>query len=71
MGSRLSRAFQNHPWRHILVAVDKLTKWKEVQVAASVTSKDTAKFIEDVTYRFGVPNRIVTDLDSAFTGAKF
>jgi hypothetical protein len=53
------------------VAVDKLTKWKEVQVAASVTSKDTAKFIEDVTYRFGVPNRIVTDLDSAFTCAQF
>jgi hypothetical protein len=29
------------------------------------------KFIEDITHRFGVPNRIITDLVSVFTGSDF
>jgi hypothetical protein len=47
---------------HILVGVDKFTKWVEVHAVATVTSKEVAKFIEEITHRFGVPNRIVTDL---------
>jgi hypothetical protein len=53
------------------VAVDKFTKWIEVRVVASVMSKEAAKFIEDITHRFRVPNRIVTDLGSAFIGSNF
>jgi transposase InsO family protein len=34
-------------------------------------SKEAAKFIEDITHRFGVPNRIVTDLGMAFTRSDF
>jgi hypothetical protein len=34
-------------------------------------SKEVAKFIEDITHRFGVPNRIVTDLGKASTGSDF
>jgi IS30 family transposase len=55
-------------YKHILVAVDKFTKCR---VVATVTSKEAAKFIEDITHRFGVPNRIVTDLRKAFTGLDF
>jgi hypothetical protein len=58
-------------YRHILVEVDKFTKWIEVRAVATVTSKEAAKFIEDMTHRFGVPNRIVTDLGSAFTRSDF
>jgi hypothetical protein len=58
-------------YKHILVAVDKFTKWIEVRAVATVTSKEAAKFIEDITHRFGVPNRIVTDLGKAFTGLDF
>jgi IS30 family transposase len=58
-------------YKHILVAVDKFTKWIEVGVVASVTLKEATKFIEEITHRFGVPNRIVTDLGSAFTGVEF
>jgi hypothetical protein len=58
-------------YKHILVAVDKFTKWIEVRAVATVTSKEVAKFIEDITHRFGVPNRIVTDLGKAFTGSDF
>jgi hypothetical protein len=49
-------------YKHILVAVDKFTKWIEVRPIAKVTSKEAAKFIEDITHRFSVPNRIITDL---------
>jgi transposase InsO family protein len=58
-------------YKHILVAVDKFTKWIEVRAVSTVTSKEAAKFIEDITHRFGVPNKIVTDLGKAFTGSDF
>jgi transposase InsO family protein len=57
--------------KHILVVVDKFTKWIEVLAVAMVTSKEAAKFIEDITHRFGIHNRIVTDLGKAFTGSEF
>jgi cobalamin biosynthesis protein CbiG len=57
-------------YKHILV-VAKFTKWIEVRVVATVTSKKATKFIEDITHRFGVPNRIVTNLGKAFTGSDF
>jgi hypothetical protein len=58
-------------YKHILVAVDKFTKWIEVRPVAKVTSKEAAKFIRDITHHFGVPNRIITDLGKAFTGSVF
>jgi hypothetical protein len=58
-------------YKHILVAVEKFTKWIEVHSVATVTSKEVTKFVEDITHRFGVPNRIVTDLGKAFTGSDF
>jgi hypothetical protein len=58
-------------YKNILVVVDKFTKWIEVRAVATVTSKEAAKFIEDIIHRFGVPNRIVTDLGKTFTGSDF
>jgi IS30 family transposase len=58
-------------YKHILVTVDKFTKWIEVQPVAKVTSKEAVKFIEDIKHRLGVPNRIITDLGAAFTGSVF
>jgi hypothetical protein len=49
-------------YKHILVVVDKFPKWTEVQVVATITSKEVEKFMEDITHRFGVHHRIVTDL---------
>jgi transposase InsO family protein len=51
--------------------VDKFTKWIEVRAVATVTSKEAAKFIEDITHRFGVLNRIVTNLGKVFKGSDF
>jgi hypothetical protein len=58
-------------YKHIVVVVDKFTKWIEVHAITTVTSKEAAKFIEDITHRYSVPNRIVTDLGKAFTGSDF
>jgi IS30 family transposase len=58
-------------YKHILVVVDKFAKWIEVRAVSMVISKEVTKFIEDITHRFGVPNRIVTDLGKAFTGSDF
>jgi hypothetical protein len=58
-------------YKHILVAVDKFTKWIEVRPVAKVTSKEVVKFIGDITHLFGVPNRIITDLGKTFTGSAF
>jgi hypothetical protein len=52
-------------YKYILVAVDKFTKWIEVRPVAKVTSEETLKFIGDIKHRFGVPNRIITDLGAA------
>jgi hypothetical protein len=58
-------------YKHNLVAVDMFTKWIEVHAITMVTTKEAAKFIEDITHRFGVPNRIIIDLGKAFTGSNF
>jgi transposase-like protein len=58
-------------YKYILVVVDKFTKWIEVWAVATVTSKEAVKFMEGITHRFGVPNRIVTDLGTTFTGSNF
>jgi hypothetical protein len=54
-------------YRFILVAVDIFTKWIEVRPVAKVTSEEAVKFMQDITHRFGVPNRIITDLGTTFT----
>jgi hypothetical protein len=58
-------------YKHILVVVDKFTKWIEVRPIAKVTSEEAVKFIGDIKHRFGVPNRIITNLGAAFTGSVF
>jgi hypothetical protein len=58
-------------YKHILVAVDKFTKWIEVRPVVKVTLEDAVKFFGDIKHRFGVPNRIITDLGKAFTGSVF
>jgi IS30 family transposase len=58
-------------YKHILVAVDKFTKWIEVRPVEKVTSEEVVKFIGDIKHSFGVPNRIITDIGAAFTGSVF
>jgi hypothetical protein len=56
---------------HLLVAVDKFTKWIEVKPLAKIGFKQVVDFIQDIIFHFGVPNSIITDNSTQFTGEKF
>jgi hypothetical protein len=46
---------------HLLVAVDKFTKWIEAKPIAKCDGKTARKFMADIVVRFGVPHSIITD----------
>jgi len=56
---------------HILVAVDKFTKWIEVKQITKISSDHAVEFISEILHRFGFPNTIITDLGSNFTSQSF
>jgi hypothetical protein len=58
-------------YKHVLVAVDKFTKWIEVRPIAKVTSEEAVKFIGDIKHCFHQLGRIITDLSKAFTNSVF
>ena len=58
-------------YTHLLVTIDKFTKWIEAKPITRVRSKDVVEFFLDVIYRFGVPNSIITDNIMLVTRKKF
>ena len=56
---------------HLLVAVDKFTKWIEAKPITNIHSEEAVKFILDIIYRYGVPNCVITDHGTNFTRKKF
>jgi hypothetical protein len=46
---------------HLLVAVDKFTKWVEAKPIRKLDGKTALKFIKDIVVRFGIPHNIITD----------
>jgi ribonuclease HI len=58
-------------YTHVLVAIDKFTKWIEFKLIASLTSAKAVEFIQDIIFRFGIPKSIITDLGSNFTSSEF
>ena len=56
---------------HLLVVVDKFTKWIEAKPITNIRSEEAVKFFLDIIYHFGVPNCIITDHRTNFTGKKF
>ena len=56
---------------HLLVAIDKLTKWLETKPITNISSEEAVKFFLDIIYWFGVPNYIITDHGTNFTRKKF
>jgi hypothetical protein len=56
---------------HIYVAIDKFTKWIEVKPITASTAAKAAEFIQEISYRFSVPNRIITDLGTSFIEGEF
>ena len=56
---------------HLLVAVDKFTKWIEARPISAIKSEQAVLFFLDIVHHFGVPNSIITDNGTQFTGKKF
>ena len=56
---------------HLLIAVDKFTKWIEAKPITNICSEETVMFFLNIIYRFGVPNYIITDHGTNFTKKKF
>jgi hypothetical protein len=41
---------------HLLVAIDKFSKWVEVRPITNLMAEQAVTFFTDIVYRFGVPN---------------
>ena len=51
---------------HLLVAVDKFTKWVEAKPIKKCDGKTATKFLRELIYRYGYPHSIITDNGTNF-----
>jgi hypothetical protein len=58
-------------FRWVYVFIDKFSKWIEYKPLVQATAKKAGELLDDIIHRFGLPNSIITDLGSTFTGADF
>ena len=58
-------------FRYVYVAIDKFFKWIEYKPFVSATTKKEVELFKDIIHRFGLPNSIITDLGTTFTGHHF
>jgi hypothetical protein len=73
LGTRLGRTPEEDNWwlHHLLVTIDKFSKWIEARPITSIRSEQVVLFFTDIVHRFGVSNCIITDNDTQFIGKKF
>src|SRR5437016_2912529 len=58
-------------YTHLFIAIAKFTKWIEAKPIATITAAKATEFFQDIVVRFSVPNRIITDNGTQFTGSEF
>nr|AAV31299.1 putative polyprotein [Oryza sativa Japonica Group]AAV32107.1 putative polyprotein [Oryza sativa Japonica Group] len=58
-------------YTHLFVAVDKFSNWIEAKPVVTITADKARDFFINIVHRFGVPNRIITDNGTQFTGGVF
>jgi len=56
---------------HLLVAVDKFTKWIEAKPIKKLDGATVIKFFTDIIIRFGYPHTIITDNGTNFAKGVF
>jgi hypothetical protein len=56
---------------HLLVAVDKFTKWIEAKPIKKLDGSSTIKFFNEIITTYGVPHSIITDNGTNFTKGVF
>src|SRR6266542_6595654 len=67
------RSLQRAPgsYTHLFVTIDKFTKLIEAKPIATITAAKAKEFFQGIMVRFGVPNRIIIDNGTQFTGSEF
>jgi transposase InsO family protein len=65
--------FKTAPGRltHLLVEVDKLTKWIEAKPIKKLEGLSTIKFFNEIIVRYGLPHSIITDNGTNFAKGVF
>jgi transposase InsO family protein len=58
-------------FNRVLVAIDKFTKWIEVKPVTCPKADRVLDFLDELVHRYGLPNRIITDLGSNFNNHQF
>jgi len=58
-------------YTHLLVTIDKFTKWIEARPISVLKSEQAMLFFLDIVHRFGVLNSIITNNGTQFTEKKF
>jgi transposase InsO family protein len=56
---------------HLLITIDKFSKWIEARPVTNVRLEQAALFFTDIIHRFGVPNCIIIDNGTQFTSKRF
>src|SRR4051812_11126546 len=56
---------------HILVMIDKFTKWIEVKPIKKLDGKTTVTFLRDIILRYGYPHSVITDNGTNFAEGDF
>jgi hypothetical protein len=56
---------------HLLVAVDKFTKWIKAKPIKKIDGSSTIKFFNEIIVRYGVPHNIITDNGTNFAKGVF
>jgi hypothetical protein len=55
----------------VFVLIDKFSKWIEYMPLTKASSEKAVEFLDQIIHRFGLPNNIITDLGTLFTGSAF
>jgi hypothetical protein len=53
-------------FNRVLVAIDKFTKWIEVNLVTCPKADKVLDFLDELVHRYGLPHRIITYLGSNF-----
>ena len=55
----------------VFVLIDKFSKWIEYMPLVKASLEKAVAFLDQVIHRFGIPNSIITDMGTQFTGNIF
>ena len=58
-------------FRYVYITIDKFSKWIKYKPLVLATTKKAVELFEDIIHRFGLPNSIITDPRTTFTGHHF